>query len=444
MQFHFKSLIACLALCILLSNNTSSHGADPSLRHTPLVRAVQKAGPAVVNISGQKSSDFKHVGPTRDDTPVNGMGTGIIFESSGYVLTNYHVIAGIEHIHVKLSPLATNLPRSLTARLIGFDRSIDLAVIKLNSTQIFPVIPLSTSADLLLGEPVIAIGNAYGYEDTITRGIISSLHRRVQVNDNQFYEDLIQTDASINPGNSGGPLINILGEAIGVNVAVRIGAQSIGFAIPMDRAMDAVATILRENAEKRILIGVRVNTTIQERTPAVTVEHVSRNSLASTAGLKSKDVIVAINDKPIRWAADLYHSIIEASDGDSLNLAVSSNGKPLNLTIDLVGVAQEEGLITSRAWKEIGIRVTPVDFKSLGKKSRYTGGLKIIQVRSSSPATKQGLKTGDILLGIHKWETVNYENLSYVLNSEVFLTGEPIVFYIYRDQEFLYGELFQP
>ena len=444
MQLNLKLVFACLAIAALLSHSTATVGQEPSLRHTPIVRAVKLAAPAVVNISGQKSSDFKHVGSTRDRSPVNGMGTGVIFESSGYVLTNYHVIAGIEHIHVKLNPLSTNLPRNLTARLIGFDRSIDLAVIKIDSQQSFPVIPLSTSADLLLGESVIAIGNAYGYEDTITRGIISSLHRRVQVNDNQFYDDLIQTDASINPGNSGGPLINILGEAIGINVAVRIGAQSIGFAIPMDRAMQVASSILREDAEKRIQIGLRVNTIIQDRKPTVTVQHVSRNSLASSAGLKAEDVIVAIDNKPIGWAVNLYHFVIQASDGDSLNLTISRDGEQHHLSMDLIGIEKEEGLITSRAWDEIGIRVKPVDFKSLGKKSTYTGGLKITQVRSSSPATRQGLKTGDILLGMHKWETVNYENLSYVLNSEVFIAKKPVVFYIYRDQEFLYGELFQP
>ncbi len=130
-----------------------------------------------------------------------------------------------------------------TAELLSHDPKTDLAVIKIESDHDFEIAPIGTSGDLMPGEDVIAVGNAFGYEHTVTRGIISALHRTVQVSDTQFYEDLIQTDASINPGNSGGPLLNIDGQMVGVNVAVRAGAQGIGFAIPIDTVL-CIATDL--------------------------------------------------------------------------------------------------------------------------------------------------------------------------------------------------------
>ena len=215
-------------------------------RVSPVVKAIQRTAPAVVNISGRKPANQPQQLVDGNDSEVNGMGTGLIIDSRGYVLTNHHVIAGIDRIQVRLSRIADVETKEFAAQIVAVDSATDLAVIKIEAEFPLPVIPLATSSDLMLGETVIAIGNAYGYEDTITRGIISCLQRQVQVTEEQVYQDLIQTDASINPGNSGGPLINIHGEAIGINVAVRVGAQAIGFAIPMDRAMKVVNRILRD------------------------------------------------------------------------------------------------------------------------------------------------------------------------------------------------------
>lgn len=194
-----------------------------SLRMTPIVRAVRNARPSVVNIQGQKTvPDEAHAGATRQ---VNGMGTGVVIDPRGYILTNHHVVDGVRQIRVTLDDGKVSI-----AQIIARDRQTDLAVIKINAGRSLPTITIGTSADLMPGEPVIAVGNAYGYEHTVTRGIISALNRDVQVSDTQAYDDLIQTDASINPGNSGGPLLNIEGKMVGVNVAVRAGAQGIGFA----------------------------------------------------------------------------------------------------------------------------------------------------------------------------------------------------------------------
>ncbi len=196
---------------------------------TPVVQAVREAAPAVVNIQGQKSvvdpaPEGRGVALPRE---VNGMGTGVVIDSRGYILTNHHVVDGVHQINVTLEG-----GQAYVAQLVARDAETDLAVIRIRTPQPLRTIRLGTSDDLMTGESVIALGNAYGYEHTATTGIVSALHRNVQVNETQRYLDLIQTDASINPGNSGGPLMNIDGEMVGLNVAVRAGRRGLGLRFP--------------------------------------------------------------------------------------------------------------------------------------------------------------------------------------------------------------------
>ena len=205
-------------------------------RRTPIVAAIASQRDAVVNIHGQK---LITAADTDEPKRVNGMGTGVVIDARGYVVTNYHVVEGVERIEVTLASGATT-----SAKLISHDLRTDLAIIKIIPPHNLQVVRIGTSSDLLIGETVLALGNAYGYEHTVTRGIVSALHRSVEVSSTQRYDDLIQTDASINPGNSGGPLLNIDGEMIGINVAVRAGAQGIGFAIPVDKVLEVVSGLL--------------------------------------------------------------------------------------------------------------------------------------------------------------------------------------------------------
>lgn len=207
----------------------------------------------MVNIRGEKtvSSLGEQASGVTPGRKVNGMGTGVVIDARGYILTNFHVVDGVREINVTLADGQAHV-----ARLAARDSETDLAVIKIDTDRPLPVIHLGTSSDLMPGESVIAVGNAYGYEHTVTRGIVSALHRAVQVSDAQFYDDLIQTDASINPGNSGGPLLNIDGDMIGVNVAVRAGAQGIGFAIPIDTAIAVAGRLLAESTQTGVWHGI--------------------------------------------------------------------------------------------------------------------------------------------------------------------------------------------
>ncbi len=191
------------------------------LRETPIVKAIQRVRASVVNIRGEKTVVIpaSQAAGAEASHRVNGMGTGVVIDARGYIMTNYHVVDGVRDILVTLADGQRHL-----AKLVARDTETDLAIIKIDAPKPLPTIPLGTSSDLMPGETAIAVGNAYGYEHTVTRGIISALHRAVQVSDAQYYDDLIQTDASINPGNSGGPLLNIDGDMVGINVAVRAGA----------------------------------------------------------------------------------------------------------------------------------------------------------------------------------------------------------------------------
>ena len=187
----------------------------------------------------------------------------------------------------------------------------------------------------MTGETVIAVGNAYGYEHTVTRGIVSALHRAVQVSDAQFYDDLIQTDASINPGNSGGPLLNIDGDMIGINVAVRAGAQGIGFAIPVDKVASVAAALLADCNLNKAWIGVTASTEAAQPRQGMVVGAVEAKSPAAEAGLARGDVITAVDDTEIQRPLDFQRAMLDRKPGQQVRLAVRRAGGPLTLNLTL-------------------------------------------------------------------------------------------------------------
>ncbi len=226
-----RRLVAIAAIAPLLLASSGPAAASDQ-RFTPTVKVSEKTKPSVVSIRGEKTvmPAPQEAGTADPPRRVNGMGTGIVIDSRGYILTNYHVVDGVREIQV-----TTSDEKKYVAAVVARDAETDLAVIKISPAEKLQVIAMGTSSDLMPGEPVVAIGNAFGYEDTVTTGIVSALHRAVQINDAQFYDDLIQTSAPINPGNSGGPLMNIDGEMIGVNVAVRAGARASASPSPSTR-----------------------------------------------------------------------------------------------------------------------------------------------------------------------------------------------------------------
>ncbi|WP_442509118.1 trypsin-like peptidase domain-containing protein [Novipirellula sp. SH528] len=428
------------------SDKSSDRSHISSARQTPTVLAIRRAAPAVVNIHGQKTVRATAAGMAGANGPdsfrqVNGMGTGVVIDPRGYVITNFHVVEDVDDILVTLDDGQTT-----TAELIAARVRNDLALIKVNVDHPLPTIPRGTSSDLMVGESVIAIGNAFGYVHTSTQGIVSALHRDVPVNESQEYHDLIQISAGINPGNSGGPLLNIDGDMIGVNVAVRVGAQQIAFAIPMDQVVDIVTEMINEHNEKRLLTGLRTNGGPRDG-DGVTVANVSASSPAARDGLKPGDRVVRVGSQPVDDRLDFALAMLNASPGDQLEFAVERGGQQIDLAMRTEQPPASAASTTEDlAWSRIGIQVRPVAESTIRRlntrmRTKYRGGLYIAGVRPGSPADQQGITTGDVLLGIHGWQTSNMADLAGILEHPDMQRGPKAKFYIVRREQTLFGHL---
>ncbi len=417
-----------------------SHSSVASeLRRTPIARAIQEAAPSIVNIHGRKTlRSGQNDATSGAEREVNGMGTGVVIDERGYILTNFHVVDGVANIQVTLVD-----DHTVIGRVIGHDTKTDLAVIKIEVNEPLPVIRVGTSNDLMVGESVVAVGNAYGYQHTATQGIISALHRSVQVSDNQKYHDLIQTDASINPGNSGGPLMNVDGDVIAINVAVRVGAQGIGFAIPIDEAMDVAANLMSAERVDHLAHGVVGKTERIDDTPRFLLTSVQKDSPAEVAGLRSGDVITKVDQQPVSRTLDFERHVLGHHAGDAVNVSALRGDQILQFSMKLVELPeQKQPNVNVRAWEVLGMRLETVPSGAFRQiTSRYHGGLKVASIRPDGPAAKQGIRPGDILVGIHKWETVSLENVAYIIGSDDVPANQPVKFFIVRGGETLYGTL---
>lgn len=435
-------LRAALPCLIALSSLVLWPGwtSGSELRRTPIVKAVERARPSVVNIQGEKTLSGMVAATTTSDVArrVNGMGTGVVIDPQGYIITNHHVIDGVREILVTTADEEQHV-----ARMISRDPETDLAIIKIDVTEPLPVIEIGTSADLMPGEPVVAVGNAYGYAHTITGGMISALHRSVRVSDEQHYDDLIQTDASINPGNSGGPLLNIDGEMIGVNVAVRAGAQGIGFAIPVDKAVAVAADLLAVDSMRRAWHGVAPAAESSQSGPGITVRTVADRSPAEKAGLEPGDVLTRIGDLEIDRALDFHRAILGLEVGESISMSVRRGEETLVLTMELAEVPDRLKPASGPHWELLGLQLKPIPTQEFQKnhRTRYRGGLTVAAVRPHGPAATQGIRAGDVLVGMHIWETVSLKNVDYVVNRPDLPKLNPVKFYILRGNETLYGYL---
>ncbi len=445
-------------------------------RETPLVKAVQQCQRSVVNIHTERmSADDKESrffsGKARK---VTGMGTGIIVDERGYIVTNYHVIQDVDKIIVTMEGGAT-----FDGRPVSFDRKQDLAIIRIDAKEPLTVMPMGTSTDLMLAETVFAVGNAFGYEHTITSGIVSALHRDVEVDETQSYQNLIQTDASINPGNSGGPLLNLNGEVIGINVAIRAGAQRIGFAIPIDDARRTIARLMSVERLNGMSHGL---TTLDIKMPdeqKLVVERVAAGSASDICGLRAGDVICSVRGLKVADGTDLERSLLDLPAGQIVDVVLKREGQEQTLQFKVgagrsgttavvaatradppietktvsssslpvlpaieSGSAVRPGAVQStlagdpvleRTWELLGLRLAELDPSDMQQvRGRYNGGMKIISVRNGSMAARYGMRTGDILVGLDEYETLGVNSLRFILGEERLKTLNTMKFLIVR------------
>jgi len=329
-------------------------------RVTPVVLVARQVRPAVVYIETESTQQVRSIWGVQNRVYA-GSGSGVVIHEDGYVVTNYHVVKGARTIRVSFA----NDPRVYSAELVSSVQTEDLALLKIgahngepeDAARHFPTVRLGTSADLMEGERVVAIGNPLGQTHTVSSGIISGLHRNVPVADqNLLFKDLIQTDASINFGNSGGPLLNIRGELIGINSAMNTAAENIGFAIPVDRMREILTDVLFPEARKSWL-GFEIG----EGTP-LRVEHVWPSSPADVAGICTGDILLQLGERKVESQEDYLHASLELipgevvpvqvskPDGDESTLALLAWDKIDGTLFERMGMTVKEAQVNSRVW----------------------------------------------------------------------------------------------
>jgi len=445
-------LLAITLLAPAIRAEEAGPRATGNPRRSQAVEVVERVKASVVNIHSERTvSDARDPDRKLDVSPtqhrVNGMGTGIVIDPRGYVVTNHHVVDDVQSLRVRLHD-GTTLP----ARVIARDPEQDLAVIKIDPPKPLPVIPLGTSSDLMLAEPVIAIGNAFGYEHTVTTGIVSALKRDVTLNKEVSYKSLIQTSAGINPGNSGGPLLNVYGELIGVNVAIRAGAQNIAFALPIDNVLKVTAEMLSTRRRTGVTHGLVLRDAVDSSTNPVkrwaVIDRVESGSPAEAAGFKAADVVEKVGDVPVKCAMDVERAFLEQLPGGKMEIAARRSRDEVKATVALKAAPRiVSGVTVSTSggdtlWKRLGVKVDAVTADHVVRVNKdLRGGLLITDVNPDSPAARAGFQRGDILIGLHQWETIASDNVTFVLNHPDLASFTPLKYFLIRRGELHRGSL---
>ncbi len=374
--------------------------ADRTSRRTPVVEALEKAGPAVVNIrteqivkrrsspffgfGGSLFEDFfGEFGPSRLYTS-QSLGSGVLVDARGYILTNAHVIE-------KASKIFVALPDQLKERqvtLVGVDRRLDLAVLRLEGEGSFPSLPLGDSDELMLGETVIAVGNPLGLGHSITTGVISTAARRLPTEDGSL-SVFVQSDALINPGNSGGPLLNLDGELVGINTAIARQAQGIGFAIPSNVVRRVLNELITYGRVRPGYLGLFPGEVGRAFTRArggggVLVTEVEPDSSAAQAGLTVADVILAIDDIPVDTVREFLALAATYPPGSRLNVSYLRGTRESHVALRAATIP--DGYPRRYALKVFGFWVR-----------QGRGGLVVDELAPGGAAEKAGMQPGDVL-----------------------------------------------
>ena len=377
-------------------------GAGDDLRRTAVVRAVESVSPAVVNIATDRLvdvvprgfallRDWEGMNPRRWKRRVQGLGTGVVIDPAGYVLTNSHVVSQGTAIHVTFRPpdgVVDPKDEGLLAEVVANDPRNDLALLKIKGEGPFPVVELGTSHDLLIGEPVIAIGNPFGFSSTVTAGVVSATNRTLNLETGAI-DGIIQTDATIDPGNSGGPLLNIHGRLIGLNTAVFREARSIGFAIPVDRVKAVLSSLVNPVGGNQVWTGFEVH----NRGTAILVDRIDSGGPAAKAGLRSGDEILDAHGVAPTSVLSLKSVLVKRKVGDTLRLRVRRAGGAEPLAIE-VPVAEHPGIGLLRS--RIGVEVEPMTIDPGDGVSLVR--FQVRQVRKGSAAERIEILPKDVLV----------------------------------------------
>src|SRR5665648_1154322 len=459
-----RNMILATALVFLLclswvgsvsaeAEQTNSYLALESFSNS-IADIAEKNGPAVVNIDTVRMLETQN--PFFNDPtfgrffgdqfnqntraiPQRGTGSGFIINQEGYIITNEHVVHNADNIKVTLSD-----GREFTGEVIGSDVTSDMAIVKIKADNL-PLVALGDSDTLRVGEIVVAIGNPYGLQQTVTMGVVSAKDRSIPVGtDGHVYKDFIQTDAAINPGNSGGPLLNTKGEVVGINTAIIPFAQGIGFAIPINIPKKNIDDLIKLGKVIRPWLGVY----IQKLTPEITkqfdlpedakgvlVGDVVKDSPAEVAGIKRGDVISKVNNEEVGSPEELQDKIRSIKVGENANIEISRNGKTISFIVKIAEMPTEQGTEEIPKAKTFSVQtglkveiVTSEVAKELGLPQ--VQGLVITEVIPGSSADDMGLQRGDVILEANRTEVSSIDEWDGVISK--LEPGDTLLLLVFR------------
>lgn len=410
-----RLIIAFFAILVFPLNSPAAEYK----RETPVVRAVRKVSPAVVNINSEYEvrrranpfsgfskdpffdsffRDFFDPGFEQRHKRTS-LGSGVIIDGKrGLILTNAHVLAKSATITVIL-----NDERKFDARIIGADPDSDLAVLRISSKNPLPAVEMGNSDDLMIGETIIAIGNPFGFSNTVTTGVISAANRSIRADDT-VYHDFIQLDASINPGNSGGALLNINGELIGINTAIYAKAQGIGFAIPINKAKRIVSDLIQYGEVVQIWLGITVQNLDNElaqymKIPGnkgVLVKEIAREGPGHKAGIREGDIILSVGSRNTPSVEHYHTAMKNYAKGDFIKITLWRNNK--ENTVSTRAAVFPEELAQELAFRLLGVKVENLSLtKRFQFKTFAKTGVVISSINRQSYLSRIGAKPGDII-----------------------------------------------
>jgi serine protease Do len=398
---------------VCLTSPAPASAADPFLRRTATVDVVERVGPSVVNITTERITETQSPFQSRPGSDpffedffsnffeprartVQRLGSGVIFDREGHVLTNEHVIARADRVRVAIAD-----GREFDAELVGADPNNDIAVLRIliEGDEVLPFTQPGSSNDLMVGEPVIAIGNPFGFSNSVTTGVISATNRSVKTQGSLPVHGLLQTDALINPGNSGGPLLNAEGKLIGINSAIYGGAQGIGFAIPIDVANRVIRELLLYGEVHPVWLGLE----FQEIEPALRqvlgmpsgtggalINRLQPGSPAARAGIRRGDIVTSFDKRSVKTAQQLFEMLDGMTAGQDLRLELFRDGG-----VRKVDVRAEE--LPQSMVRTIASRMLGLDLEYKEARKAWA----IVDVDLGSAAESLGLRPGDYLLGVN-------------------------------------------
>jgi serine protease Do len=443
-------LIACSFSLLSIDVQAATKFAPSGDLTTAIVRVAQQTIPAVAHIEVTQREVVQNPYLPFENDPffqyffnlpknmpkkfkreLRGLGSGMIIDPQGHILTNYHVVAGATNIRVVLAS-----GDEYSAKVVGTDQKTDLAVIRVSPKGALPSVTFGDSDKVKVGEWVVAIGHPRGLDQTVTQGIISAKHR-TGITEPSSYEDFLQTDAAINPGNSGGPLLNLRGEVIGVNAVIVSqsgGFEGIGFAIPSNMAVYISKQLIAHGKIERGWLGVSVQDFTPEHAKSFGVPEIAKGALiaevvkggpAAKAGLQKGDIVIAYQGKEIKDSSTLRNEVATSTIGQEAKISVLRKGKKEEFRVTIGNLADSAKLLSVSAKERLGGEFRSVTAKEAERYGLDAGqGVVVTEVDPKGPIGEAGFEVGDIILAINNQQIDGLDGLVSVVNT--LKTGQKI------------------